>query len=165
MRPRAFTALASLSPSKLCSALSQGMALIAEHVATLSAAAAAENGPGGARATAAVSVVADEEAAKYLILLDAARAARLPAEIRSRQLRRCSLHIPKGVYAEVVDIRPDRFDELIGYVDSLRVTHYLDGPNDVDWVFRNRVEESREDRLYVDPVSYTHLTLPTNREV
>ena len=47
-------------------------------------------------------------------------------------------------------MRPASFGELLGYVKPLRLSHYLDGPNDIDWIFRNEVEAHREERLYVD---------------
>lgn len=152
VRARAAPSLAALPATKLLAQLAEGMALVAEHVLTLEEAAQRQTGGGAARAAAAIRAVADEEAGKYLILLDAARCARQPQKVRARQLKRFNLHVPKGVYAEVVDTRPDRFRELVGYVDHLRASHYLDGPNDVDWVFRNSIEAGREERLYVDYV-------------
>jgi hypothetical protein len=41
---------------------------------------------------------------------------------------------------------------LVRYVDLLRRNYYLDGPNDVDWLFRNEIMAEREERLYVDYV-------------
>ena len=38
-------------------------------------------------------------------------------------------------------------------VDILRREFYLDGPNDVDWIFRNQILDSRESRLYVDLIA------------
>ena len=38
-------------------------------------------------------------------------------------------------------------------MDVLRTSHYLDGPNDIDWIFRNEIEARREELLYVDYVS------------
>lgn len=49
-------------------------------------------------------------------------------------------------------MHPATFGELIDYLEGARASHYLDGPNDVDWVFRNEIEASREERLYVDYV-------------
>jgi hypothetical protein len=50
----------------------------------------------------------------------------------------------------MADMHPATYRELIGLVEQLRSSHYLDGPNDVDWIFRNEIEAYREDRLYVD---------------
>jgi hypothetical protein len=35
----------------------------------------------------------------------------------------------------------------------LRKSHYLDGPNDIDWIFRNEIDARREEQLYVDYVA------------
>lgn len=150
MRPRATASLANLPPAKLRVELSRGMALIAEHVDALASAAQKQAGPTAVRAAAAIQVVADEEAGKYLILLDTARCMRQSQQVRARQLKRCNEHLAKGVYAELVGIAPADFRELLGYAEELRKSHYLDGPNDVDWIFRNEIEASREERLYVD---------------
>jgi len=150
MRPRAFTILADYAEPDLLAALAEGMSLIAEHVAALETAAQHQTGPYAARAAAAIRVVADDEAGKYLVLLDVARCARQTVDHKKRQLRRCGNHVAKGTYAKAVDMRPATYRELIRYVGQLRQSHYLDGPNDVDWIFRNEIEAEREDRLYVD---------------
>ena len=36
------------------------------------------------------------------------------------------------------------------YLAEARRSHYLDGPNDADWIFRNRALADREDVMYVD---------------
>lgn len=150
MRPRATASLANLPPEKFRVELSKGMALIAEHVEALTSSAREQAGPVAMRAAAAIQVIADEEAGKYLILLDAARCMRQRQQVRALQLRRCNDHLAKGAYAEVVGTAPTDFRELVDYVQDLRKSHYLDGPNDVDWIFRNEIEASREERLYVD---------------
>lgn len=44
--------------------------------------------------------------------------------------------------------------ELQGYLDRDRQDYYLDGPNDVDWLFRNEIIHNREAALYVDYVAH-----------
>ncbi len=69
---KSLTQLSSQSLHAFTEALSEGMALIAEHVLALASGAsllAAMSSPRGAEV---LRVVAEEEAAKYLILLDAA---------------------------------------------------------------------------------------------
>ena len=39
---------------------------------------------------------------------------------------------------------------MLGYLESLRTELYLDGPNHVDWIFRNEVLSDREGTFYVD---------------
>lgn len=37
-------------------------------------------------------------------------------------------------------------------VETERNLYYLDGPNDVDWIFRNQILSEREETIYVDCV-------------
>jgi len=150
MRPRAFTKLASYREPKLLVALAEGMSLIAEHVVALDTTAGQQTGPHAARATSAIRAISDEEAGKYLVLLDVARCAREKAAKKADQLRRCRDDVVKGIYARMADMRPATYEELIGYVELLRPNHCLDGPSGMDWIFRNEIEAEREDHLYVD---------------
>lgn len=130
--------------------LSEGMALIAEHVSTLASGAsllAAMSSPRGAEV---LRVVAEEEAAKYLILLDATRFDYKEQGDRSRQLKRFSDHLPKGIYVRSYRGSPATYGEIVRYADRLRDDLYLDGPNDIDWIFRNEILAERDERLYVD---------------
>jgi hypothetical protein len=111
-----------------------------------------QSGPSAARGANAIQVVATEEAGKYLVLLDAVRCGRASQRIRARQLRRFGDHLAKGIYAKVTDWSPATFGEIIRYIDQLRRSHYLDGPSDMDWIFRNEIEVEREELLYIDYV-------------
>jgi hypothetical protein len=43
--------------------------------------------------------------------------------------------------------------EVRPHIDRERQALYLDGPNDVDWIFRNDIERRREEVMYVDYVA------------
>jgi hypothetical protein len=145
--------LASLHPTQLLSALAEGLRLVAEHVGALEQIASRQEGPAAARAVEVLRVVSDEEAGKFLILLDVARAVETEPALKADQLRKAGNHIAKGIYQRAVDIRPADFAELLRFAKGLRASHYLDGPNDVDWIFRNEIEAEREEKLYVDYVA------------
>lgn len=49
-------------------------------------------------------------------------------------------------------MRPTSLAELQRYLDDDRADFYLDGPNEVDWIFRNAIIDAREGTLYVDYV-------------
>lgn len=49
---------------------------------------------------------------------------------------------------------PVTLAQLQEYVNNDREDFYLDGPNDVDWIFRNQVIQNREAALYVDYVAH-----------
>src|SRR5438105_7753643 len=102
MHPRRIAKLASLPVPKLLASLAEGTSLVAEHVATLDEDAIECS----ARGRAAVRAIADEEAGKFLILMDVARCAHRPQRIRSEQLKRASNHLAKGIYAEVTWMSP-----------------------------------------------------------
>jgi hypothetical protein len=50
-----------------------------------------------------------------------------------------------GLVAEHV-AAPANFAEQVSFANRLRRSHYLDGPNDVDWIFRNGIEAEREEK-------------------
>lgn len=95
---------------------------------------------------------ADEEAAKVLILVDAVRCPQSEAKARARTLKRWSNHLWKGIYARACDWRPVDFSELASYINQEIQPFYLDGPRDVDWIFRNEITSRRERHIYVDLV-------------
>jgi AbiV family abortive infection protein len=108
-----------------------------------------QKSPNGCRI---LSGMAEEEAAKCLILFDAVRCPRTPPELLKRQLKRFYDHLAKGLYAEACYWRPANFQELSNSVNEERKEFYLDGPNDIDWIFRNRILSNREEGIYVDYV-------------
>lgn len=99
-------------------------------------------------------LLSEEEAAKYLILIDALRCPRQPVTPFVAQLSRFGDHLAKGLYAVSCWLRPESLGQLQEYLDTYRENFYLDGPNDVDWIFRNDIIREREEALYVDYVAY-----------
>lgn len=91
-----------------------------------------------------------EEVAKYLILLDAVRCPRKDQKVRSAQLKRFNDHLAKGLYVELYEGRPANFGEVRERADDRRAKFFLDGPSNVDWIFRNTILARREELLYVD---------------
>jgi len=152
MRPRAASSLAAFSDRRLLERLAEGLALLAEHVHKLESSVQVLERDRQIGGAVPLRALAEEEAAKFLILIDVVRCPRKPQQLRVRQLDRFHNHLAKGLYVEVYDGSPANYEEVRRYVDMLRKSHYLDGPNDVDWVFRNSVIATREERLYVDYV-------------
>lgn len=95
---------------------------------------------------------AEEEAAKALILLDAARCPITAREERARQLGKALQHLSRLIYSEICSYRPKDFAELRDGVERLREEYFLDGPAGFDWIYRNRLLQDREGTLYVDYV-------------
>lgn len=145
-------ALAALLDDDFFEEISKGIGLIGKSVERLDQAAAvltaSHHGQGGR----VLQSLAEEEAAKALILLDAVRCPRSCQEERGRALARFRDHLAKGIYAAAVGWRYTDLAEFRTYVDRRRKGWYLDGPNDVDWIFPNEILDSRERALYVDYV-------------
>lgn len=153
MRVRAIKDLTQLSDPDFFAAIAEGISLVVKNVARLQAGAAALGESKQMHPARVLSTVAEEEVAKVLILLDAVRCPRAPGERLAGQLARFNDHLAKGLYARACGMRPGTLAELQEYVDNHREEFYLDGPNDVDWIFRNEVLEGREGAFYVDYVA------------
>lgn len=155
MKPRRIADLAQLSDKEVFPQVSKGLELIHENATRIWESVDTLAGRREFRAAEILKGVALEEAAKYLILLDAVRCPRKPDEKRySDQLRKFNDHLARGLYAETCDWRPADFKEVRVGVERECKAYYLDGPNGVDWIFRNDIKREREEGLYVDYVQY-----------
>ena len=152
MQVRQFHQLAN-RPNEFLPMLAEGLAAIAEHCRALETAAERSYEAKQYRAAAILRSVAFEEAGKFLILLDAIRLGRGDKELLVEQLKRAGDHLSKGLYASAVDCRAANLKELRSYLELDRRTMYLDGPNDVDFIFRNSIIAQREEAIYVDLVA------------
>jgi AbiV family abortive infection protein len=153
MRVRAIKDLTQLDDPAFFAAVADGLSLVMKNVRRLQAGAAALGEAKLMHPARVLTTVAEEEAAKVLILMDAVRCPRQPADRLARQLSRFNNHLPKGIYARVCGMRPVTLAQLQEYIDQHREEFYLDGPNDVDWIFRNEIIDGRESTLYVDYVA------------
>lgn len=149
---RALGALSQISRSKRMAVVEPGFAALLEHVRALREDIKNQIEAGAHRSARIIDGLAQEEAAKVLILLDMVRHG-LNDDLGVRDhIRAFYNHLSRCVVAEVATYRPASFGELRQAVDRLRRSHYLDGPNDTDWIFRNQLESSREEAMYVDYV-------------
>ncbi|MEJ1180845.1 MULTISPECIES: AbiV family abortive infection protein [unclassified Pseudarthrobacter] len=99
-------------------------------------------------AAGALQAICLEESAKVLILLDIARTH--DQRIARKGCEYFYSHLPRLIYANVHASNPADFGEIERNLTWLRPSHYLDGPNDVDWIWRNDLLRTRENALYVD---------------
>lgn len=153
MRPRAFADLTQLSGPKFFRAVSEGLGHIARNVSAIDADSRRLALEKQGRGSRILNAFATEEAGKFLILLDAVRCPPLPEERFVAQFRKANEHLAKGLYAEANNIRPIDFAEVKHWVVRQSQEFFLDGPNGVDWIFRNHMTHSRENALYVDYVA------------
>ena len=145
--------LEQMSESLKRETLSCGLAKIAENIRSLlTEVTRIENT--GARASAILTHIAAEEAGKGFLLVDYMRPYHgVSQQKRAQHLKKVYSHLARGIYVKYYETRPDSFGEVESIVNGYRVSHYLDGPSDVDWIFRNEIEDERERELYVDLVS------------
>lgn len=165
MRPRAIKDLSQLPNHALFGAAAEGLQHILHNAQRLynDSQCLAENHR--SRGTRVLHTIAEEEASKFLILVDAIRCPRVPADRWTRQLARFNDHLAKGLYSRSCLLKPATLGQLQDYLDTYRQEFFLDGPNDVDWIFRNEIESQREETLYVDYVETEagHLWLHPSR--
>jgi AbiV family abortive infection protein len=131
----------------------EGLGALLEHVTTLNDDLTTLVDANGIRGAAVVGMVAEEEAAKVLILLDLVRMGWSDDKACSLHLAKFTDHLARGIYVEMASFKPGSFREVMHWVDRERRSHYLDGPNDVDWSFRNDIETRREESIYVDYIA------------
>lgn len=153
MKARSLTQILNLPKARRLEVIAEGLGLLTEHVEKLHGDLLHLMGHDRRRGAAVVDALASEEAAKVMILLDLVRMGWEDREAAQRQIRRFYQHMARGIYARVVHGRPADLKEVRRYADGLRQSRYLDGPNDVDWIFRNEILADREDSLYVDYVA------------
>ena len=146
---RAIKDLCQLSDASLFEEVATGIGHVVEVVHRLDTAARRLSEASEHHPARILGNLAEEEAAKVLILVDAVRCPRDKQKEKSRTLGYFYKHLAKGIYAEVCKWSPADFAEVMRGVEHERVEHYLDGPSDVDWISPNHITQQRVDQLYV----------------
>ena len=149
MRHRAIKDLSQLSDSDLFLQIAEGLNHIVknaqEFYADSESLATQLRGP----SSRVLRNIAEEEAAKYLILIDAIRCPRQSNNF-SRQLGRFYCHLSRGIYAYAAIGQFSTFGELRNWVNEERESLFLNGPEGYDYIYRNRILDRRESMMYVD---------------
>ena len=128
------------------------MLLIADNATSLDESAERLYRDGEFRASEVMRGFAEEEAAKVLVLFDYVRCPSKSGR-RAQVLNRFYGHVAKRIYAKACEYpRIASFGELSDLVERECRPWYLDGPNDIDWIFSNSISAKRERDLYVDYV-------------
>lgn len=147
---RAAQTLAQLQDPSIFEEISEGIFHVVEHVTDLDRNAQVLHQKEEWSSANILKNLADEEAAKVPILLDLVRC---PDETKKKRTSKYFYnHIAKRIYSQACYLRFTDFQELIGYVKEECHGYYLDGPNDVDWIFPNSIKLERERTIYVDYV-------------
>lgn len=151
MKTKAIKDLYSLPDDKLFDQLSEGLEHILNNASRIDGDAAFLGKNERARGSQILRVIAEEEAAKFLILIDAVRCPRKPdQQAFPRTLSYFDKHLAKGIYAKNCGMRPATFGRIRTRVEAEMKEYYLDGPSGFDWIFRNEILQKREEFIYVD---------------
>lgn len=152
MKTKRIQALADLPDERFFAELSVGMGYVLANARRIYSGAPVLEDTDNSRGPAILSILSEEEASKFLILVDAVRCPRQGQPGLAGHLRRYYDHLAKGIYGQACYWAPETFGDLVSYIDSERQRYYLDGPNDVDWIFWNQILSNREQAIYVDYV-------------
>lgn len=150
MRTKAIKDLAQLSGEDFFQEVSAGLGHILSNSTRLFNDACKLYEQERSQSASILNAFAEEEASKFVILIDAVRCPRVQKDIFTRQLRRFNDHLSKGIYVKNCKWRPKTFGNLIEYIEDECKEYYLDGPNNIDWIFRNEILQGREETIYVD---------------
>lgn len=149
VKPRRLQEIVHMNASDRWDVIGEGLVVLGERVATLAESVERLEKAKEISGAAALNVICTEEAAKVLILLDMARIPHSQAMLNAA----CDYfydHLARSIYARVHSGNPDHFGETAQYIESMRASHYVDGPTGADWIFRNDLQRERDTALYVD---------------
>lgn len=152
LKTRQFARLAGISRRERDSLILDGLVMIAQNVAALSASLERCVKSGAHKSARLTYNAGREEAGKFLVLIDLYRAPHADQATLARQVKRCGNHLGKLLYAQMADYAIASQGELVAAIDGHRQGLYLDGPMDFDFIFRNDLLSEREHALYVDLV-------------
>lgn len=165
MRSKAIKDLCQVKDVDLFKEMAEGLDLIVNHVLQIKADSIYLSQNGKPCGYNILEAIAAEEASKVLVLLDCIRCPRTNTDVFAKQLQKFNDHLAKGIYAYLYGLKPATFGDVRKIVKSHCHEYYLDGPNDFDWIFRNEILQSREEKIYVDYVENDgeHVWLTPNR--
>ena len=158
MKHRAIGDLNQRNDTDLYQEISIGLEKIYEHCIELaeSAKLLAENKQ--YRAFKIIQAISNEEAAKYLILLDVLRCPNKKNQDKTlfkNQLKKFNGHLAKGIYVKVYDCINISYEDICTFIKcQLEEFYYAGFDEGEDWKFKNEIISEREESFYVDYVQY-----------
>ncbi|MDE2997730.1 MAG: AbiV family abortive infection protein [Gemmatimonadota bacterium] len=147
---RAIKDLCQFDDSRLFKEVEEGISHLLMNVDRLDAAAHRLSAVNDHQSARILGSLAQEEAAKVFILLDAVRCPTNKPRDRKRTLGYFYDHLAKGIYAALCSWSLENFGQVACQVSSEREQFYLDGPSNYDWIFPNQITNQREFIQYVD---------------
>lgn len=152
-RKDAIKDLSQKNDDELFNTVAKGIGLVWENALTLRGDARALYDSHRFRGATILWFLAQEEAAKILVLLDAIRCGRTTKWREARFTKHLGCfqnHVAKGIYVKYTSIRPANFAEVEEFVTSQRQAFYSDWAEEYGfWSCRNDIERFREQSMYV----------------
>lgn len=142
--------LADLDDEEAFAIVAQGIASIVGWCERLEEGRVALYRAGSYAPARVLRTIAEEEAAKVLILLDFVRCPRDRSQRRMKCLTWFQQHFAKQTYTEFHGRTSNSFGDLKRQIEHERPIYYLDGPIGTEWIFYNDFLARREQKLYVD---------------
>lgn len=151
MNPRQLKRITSIPDSERDRLLGEGLEALGKNIASIDAELqASPRGDLGLRAVPILQNIAEEEAAKAMMIFDIVRAGWERNDDVKRLLEAWYNHLARGIYAQLYAGRPACFEETAIYAAKLRKKVYLDGPDGPRFLLRNEILDTREREIYVD---------------
>ena len=150
MKARNIGYLCQLSKSDRLKRIAEGLNLLVENIQTIFLSLRKLEDQQTIRGYRILRQLAEEESTKFLILIDYVRCPDVRQAEQSRQLRYFYDHFVRLLYAEYCAIRPATWKEVCDWVELMKPSLFLDGPLGVEWIFRNKLLQQREQQMYVD---------------
>ena len=147
---RAIKDLCQFDDQSLFEEVEEGISHLLENVERLDAGARRLSAANDNQSGRILGSLAQEEAAKVFILIDAVRCPSNKPNEKRRTLGYFYDHLAKGIYAALCSWSLETFAQVVKQVSSECEQFYLDGPNNFDWIFENRIKSEREFIQYVD---------------
>lgn len=144
------TDLANLPDDRLFKEVAEGIGYILKNAVNLDASAHRLADVDDYHGSTVLRNLAEEEAAKMLVLLDAIRCPKTNREGRARTLKGFNDHIAKGVYAKACDWRCFDFEPFTEFVSRHVGQYELIGFHGFEWITSNEIKIERENKMYVD---------------
>lgn len=150
MKVKYIKKLCQISIDERIKAISKGLDLLIENVISIKKSSNRIQKVETARGYKILRQISEEEAAKFLILIDYIRCSGKHSKWQSRQLEYFYDHFVRCLYLEYCVTRPATWKEVCDWVEMNRQSKYLNGPLGIEWIFRNRLIDKRECEIYVD---------------
>lgn len=147
---RAIKDLCQFDDQRLFEEIEEGISHLLENVERLDVGAGRLSAANDNRSARILGSLAQEEAAKMFILIDTVRCPSNKPSEKKRTLGYFYEHLAKGIYVALCSWSLETFAQVVNQVSKEREQFYLDGPNNFDWIFQNRITNEREFIQYVD---------------